>query len=511
MGAETLDVLSTEEEDFSGRDRMTRNVITSWGGHLVYIVAGFIMPRLIDSHLGQAELGLWDFGWTIVSYFGLAGIGVGSSVNRFVAKCRVSNDVEGLRSAVSSVAVVQIFGALVVLVATAVVTWQLPRLFGNAVGANQEIARWVVALLGLNLAVQMAFDYFRGVMTGCHRWDLHNAINSGSYALAVVAMIVALRTGGGLRSLAFVNLCGSVAAEAVRAVCAFRVCPELRVAVAYASWARIREMTAFGGKTLTNGIARLLLLQANSLLVAGHFGAAVLAVYQRPMALIRHVETLTSKFSFVLTPTASSLQGAGNDEDLRTLFIKSTRFAAFLALPMILTLSILGDSILYLWMGARYEEGPLLALLAAGAVLPVTQQPGVQILTGLNLHGRLSMAAIVAAVGGVFVGMIAVGSFGLGLYGAALALGLAMTAGNGIFVAAYACRKLRVPMGRYVLHAYARPVACVLPFAGCLVATRWQFSSRPLVAVLVGGAVGGAVLIVTYWRYVLPGLRERMR
>src|SRR6185312_6131153 len=75
-------------DDSSGRDRLAWNAMASWAGHFVFIVAGFVMPRQIDRHLGQVGLGIWDFGWTAVNYFILAQIGVGVSVNRYVARYR---------------------------------------------------------------------------------------------------------------------------------------------------------------------------------------------------------------------------------------------------------------------------------------------------------------------------------------------------------------------------------------------------------------------------------------
>ena len=104
-GISGVDDKSNMKEDLTGRDRMVWNVLTSWAGHMVFVIAGFIMPRMIDRHIGQTSLGIWDFSWSLVNYFGLAGLGIGSSVNRYVAKYRAVNDIEGLRKAVSSVCV----------------------------------------------------------------------------------------------------------------------------------------------------------------------------------------------------------------------------------------------------------------------------------------------------------------------------------------------------------------------------------------------------------------------
>ncbi len=80
------DLEAERNEDLSGRGRMVWNVVASWLGHSVFVVAGFFLPRIIDRHLGQVGLGIWDFGWSLVSYLGIAQVGVGSSVNRYVAK-----------------------------------------------------------------------------------------------------------------------------------------------------------------------------------------------------------------------------------------------------------------------------------------------------------------------------------------------------------------------------------------------------------------------------------------
>src|SRR4030088_142418 len=98
---------SADSDDLTGRDRFVWNVLASWAGHFVFIVAGFIMPRQIDRHVGQVGLGVWDFGWTAVNYFSLAQIGVGVSVNRYVARYRAARDNEGLSRLISSVMLIQ--------------------------------------------------------------------------------------------------------------------------------------------------------------------------------------------------------------------------------------------------------------------------------------------------------------------------------------------------------------------------------------------------------------------
>lgn len=94
--------IQSQAEDLTGRERMVSNVIFSWGAHSVFIIAGFIMPRMIDRRLGQELLGIWDFSWSLVSYFQLVQAGIASSVNRYVARYRAAGDMLGVNRVVSS-------------------------------------------------------------------------------------------------------------------------------------------------------------------------------------------------------------------------------------------------------------------------------------------------------------------------------------------------------------------------------------------------------------------------
>ena len=138
--AAVADAGDPRQDDLTGRDRFVWNVLASWAGHFVFIVAGFIMPRQIDRHVGQVGLGVWDFGWTAVIYFSLAQIGVGVSVNRYVARYRSARDNEGLGRLISSVMLMQLVVAFVVMVmamASAVFAFSLPISFDCVITSSR--------------------------------------------------------------------------------------------------------------------------------------------------------------------------------------------------------------------------------------------------------------------------------------------------------------------------------------------------------------------------------------
>jgi len=293
------------KEDLTGRERLVSNVLFSWAGHFVFIIAGFIMPRMIDHRLGQELLGIWDFAWSLVGYFTLVQLGIGSSVNRYVARYRAADDISGVRRIVSSAFSIMLVSGMFVLGLTIIASLWLPQLFGGRLGEHVVCAQGVVLFLGASLGVQIAFSVFNGILTGCHRWELHNIVKSGWYTATVAGMIAALLKGGGLRSLAVITFIGMALDAATHVVLAYKVCEGLRVRASKVDWATIQKLFVFGGKSLIPSVSNMLLMQTTSILIMAYVGPAALALYARPRSIIRHINTLVNKMAFVLIPTSS--------------------------------------------------------------------------------------------------------------------------------------------------------------------------------------------------------------
>jgi O-antigen/teichoic acid export membrane protein len=497
-------------EDLTGRSRLARNVLTSWAGHLVFCIAGFIMPRMMDRYLGQEALGVWDFGWSLVSYFGLVQAGIGGAVSRYVAKYRATGDAYSLNTAVSSAQCFQTGVAAFALALSAGAAVLVPALFSERLGEHAGEARWVVLLLGSSVAVQMLMNSFDGVLQGCHRWDIKTLINAGGHALTVCGMVVALLLHGGLTSLAAITFCGTVLAEVVRVSAAHAVCKCLAVRLRMAKWGVLVEMLAFGGKSLLWPVSRVLLYQTNNLLIAGFLGPAALAFYSRPRSLVGQTETFINRFSFILAPAASALQAQDCGKDIQRLLRRSLELAMYISLPLVLLLAIMGDVIVRLWMGSRYEPGLLVVILAVGHLTDMVSQPPVSILTGMNKHGRVGLVSLASAVSSAILGILALAVLGWGLVGAALALTLPLTVTSGVWVPLHFCRVLGVPL-RELLGACLAPVLWSVPLAACLLAARVFLGHSPLLALALGMGTGGAVTGVAYWRHVIPAsLRDRV-
>lgn len=493
-----------KHSDKSGRDRLLSNVLFNWGSHFFIIISGFILPRTIDDTIGQVSLGIWDFCWSLVNYFKFTMLGITSSINRYVAKYRSVNDVERLRGAVTSVLVLQTIVAIVVISLTAICIYFLPRFLGGQDSETLESARWVVWCLGLTLSLEFSTGFAKGIITGCHRWDLLSYIITISHCVCVTLMIVVLYLGGELVALGVIYLVVNAIAGAIKIKYAFKICPELIIRPRYFTTEQAKKMFLFGGKTFLADIPNLVIIQTTNIAIVKILGPAALAIFARPFALIRHFQTLITRFTFLLTPTASSLQSVGKGEELKEFFIETSRYGVAIALPGVIFFSIYGDILLNIWMGSEYANGEVLALLAAGYFLPLSQNAALRIIIGLNLHGKIGIISFVVTLTLYFTFLVVAILNGLTLINAAIVSSIPLTIGSGILIPLYACKKLQIGVYKFIKNVFSVPILCSSVFTVVLYGTKYIFRDNMYYSLLFGMALSAAVIIALYWCLMIP-------
>lgn len=484
---------------------LVRNVGANWIGMAVFMVSGFVLPRLISDSIGQGALGVWDFAWSIVSYTGLLSFGVASAGSRYVARLRAREDWGGLSRVVSTCLALLGAAFFVGIAALALFVLVTPFLLGsekNTVDVAQ--AQLLVGILGFNAAIMLPLGLFSGILTGCQRFDLKNLTRVVCHGTGLAAMIVLLTTGRGLTALALASLAAELSTGILNIVIARRLCPQLRIAPGLVRQKDLWDVLRFGGKTLLQAISRMAVYQTSGLIVAFFLGPLGLAVYARQRALVMFATRLLNQYGNVFTPATSELQAIGDDSGLQKLAVSATRYGLYIALPLALVLMLAGGPIVGLWMGAEFEAQVVLAILAAGHLPSLASRGAYRILVGLDRHGRAGVAELFCSLLSVVLGLLFVGVFGMGLEGAAAAVAIALSIGAGLLPQMYLCRALRISIDKYVVQVLLGPMAAALPLLAMLLVAKFFFGNQWLVELAVGVGGGGLALGIVYWHFVLP-------
>jgi O-antigen/teichoic acid export membrane protein len=463
---------TVSQAEKTGQKHLGKNVVASWISQLVFIVFGFVLPRAIEDAVGQAQLGIWDFGWSIVSYLRLSMMGIGASVNRFVARYRASGNNTALSQSVCSVMAVQVTVATAAFLATLLISHFVPSFMGEKLGVDTALAATIVLLLGSSLALSMAFNSFRGVLTGCHRWGIHNALDAGGYTVTAILMLTVLALGRGLVGMAMVYLAMTFATELARVVIARAACPEITYHWRNVKWESAVEMIKFGIRQTLIFLPKNIVQYTVSILVVANLGAPMLAVLARPVALVAHIWTMINKFAFVLTPTAGSMQEIGIEKELRSLALKAMRAGWIFALLPVVFLAVFGDRLVELWMGPGYADLTLIQILALGSVLPLAKTSLITIMVGMDRHGAIARYCLIITAVSATAGFVVASQYEWSLTTAALLIIIPNNLGLGIPALVVGCRVLAISPTQYFRSVLVDPLLLFLVTSAALIALK---------------------------------------
>lgn len=484
-------------------ESLLHSILANVAGQAVFVLSGFIVPRLINDRIGVTMLGVWDFGWSMVAHLMLVSGGMLSAVSRDVARFPATRDVAALRSLASSCAA--LFGALalVVLALTGAAAFGLPWFLTSLPAEALRESQAALWLLGAGTAARFVFHVFNGVITGYQRFVLHNAIQSGCYLAGVIFGVVGVLLGGGLVWMAGGYLAGELLAGLLKRHHARRICPELRIDPRDVRLDTLRHVFSFGGKTMLGAVSRTMLYQTNALLVARFLGVEAIALFARCRSLVMLLDTLVQRVVAVFAPRASEADARADRAAVRELFHQASETSNFVVLPGVATLLLLGGPILHAWMGERFSVVGVLALLAVGHLPMLAQRGTYYVLIGLHRHGLPAAVELLASLAAITLSYLMLAHWRMGLVGAALAIVVPMAISNWVVLPLYVSRLLEIPLRDMAVRAFRRPLIAVAPAAAVFGLFALLDLRSDALRVLLALAIGGGLYLYIVARLML--------
>ena len=188
------------------------------------ILIGIFLSPFILHRLGNLEYGAWVLVFSVTGYYGLFDLGIRSSVIRYVSTYTATNDVEGLSRLINtSIFVYTAIGAVAMAVTVAVSThvgalFKMPPEF-------IPTARLLFLIVGTSVSLGFTAGISGGVLEGLGRFYVVNATNLAAWILRAGLIVLALRHGYGLLTVAIITVALPFLSSAVRAYIALRVLP----------------------------------------------------------------------------------------------------------------------------------------------------------------------------------------------------------------------------------------------------------------------------------------------
>ena len=446
------------------------------------LLALVTMPYIVHK-LGNEAYGVLALVTSVLGFFAFLDLGVTNASVKYMAEAYVQDDVEKINKIIGSSLVVYLIagatGGCIIALMTNTLVQKILKIPPGYI-ADSTFAFYIASC---GFLLNMVLGVFAAVPKAVQRYDVATKINIVISTFLTLLTVLTLYLGYGLREIVILNFLSSLASLAVYMLVAKSLVSDISIRLSFDP-ATFRKLFAFGAYSLLVMISSTVLFQLDRLMIGSFAGAAQVAFYVVPASIALRIHGFIASIMGVVFPLCSELHATGQQEKLRKLYLKASKYSLILGLSVATPLITLSFQVMKYWMGDEFaaKSSLVLAILSTSSLFTSLTVIPSYLLDGIGKPKVNAFFSVLSALMNICLCLLLIPKYGV--KGAAFA-GLA----NGLFV--ILCL---VTVDMKILHiGLAR------------LAADW---SRPIAASLVQGMITFALIapIVTGITTLIAGL-----
>jgi O-antigen/teichoic acid export membrane protein len=483
--------------------QILKNVGSSWFALGVNVLVGIFLSPYIIHHLGDAAFGLWVIIFSITGYYGLFDLGIRSSIIRYVAKYSATDEEDELNRLVSTALFTYSGIAIAAMAITLVAAHYLDSIFRIS-PEFMVTGRWLLLMVGMAVSLGFPLGLFGGILEGLQRFYLLNFTSISVTLLRALLIVIALRHGKGLLTVAFITVVLPLLGGLVNAAGAFRHL-RLRLGTQYLSLATLRRIASYSGTTFLIIVGTRLRFKTDAMVIGTFVSAGAVTFFTIGARLVDYSSDLVSSLAQIFIPMSSQSDAKGDLDGLRKILILGNRACAYIIFPITAIFTVLGKSLIEAWVGPKYIAAsyPVMLVLLYPTALMLAQSASGRTLWGMAKHRTWAWVVLAEGTANLILSIVLVRPYGI--MGDAIGTAIPLTCSMIFFLPLHVCRLLGIKLGTYIYRAFLFPLALCVPLvAALLLMQRWFVPHRLnelLIQLLIGGLVYGIGLAWAFWTH----------
>jgi len=475
-------------------------------------VVAVVLPPFLARLMSTDAYGAWSLVLQISAYVGYLDFGLQTAVGRFVAHANEKAD-DGHRDRIVSTSLAALIAAAVCgIVAIIVGTAALPHIFRQMPANLLRETRLASVLVACSLAVGLPASVFNGIFVGFQRYEIPAVIIGGSRAFSAILLVLLVKRGGNLVSMAMVVAGINLASYCLQYLMYRKLVPMIRLSRHLVSLQTGRELFDYC-LSLSVWTFAMVLITGLDILLVGYFQFGAVAYYAVAATLITFLAGIQNAIFTVLVPSTAVQHARGDSRELGRTIIAATRYGTFLLLLTGLPLLLATRAILTAWVGPGYalHGARVLQVLVTANMIRLSAIPYAMSLIGSGQHRLVTITPLLEGFTNLIVSVI--GGFLFGAVGVAVGTlvgSLAGVAGN----FAYNMRRtvgVEFRVSDYLRDGLLRPVICAIPLIMSATLLEWSVDSAPITRV-AGFTVTLTATAFLVWNYgLVDPEREKLR
>ncbi len=423
------------------------NYINLLLGNLIPVFYTPIMLQL----LGQSEYGLYKLSSNITSYLSLISFGMGSAITRYLIKAHEENGEEAEEKMLGLFSRIFRLIAIITFVVGVILSLIIGLWYSDSLTSSELITmRILVFILSLNTAINFLMTPQISVVTAHEKFIFLQFMNIATTCVLPIVNLIVLFLGFASIGMAMSSLILSVVIRVLYYGYATRA---VGIKAKYSKMSSnvLKEILTFSFWIFVANVVGQL-NNATDFVMIGAIPALAtvgVAVYNVGSVFNGIVISLTTGISNVISPKTQKLvfSGASNDE-LTDLAIRVGRLQCYIIALLVTGFISFGQPFIQFYVGSGYEDAYWVAILMMiPNMIPLVQSVCFSIVIAQNKHRFRAVVYLGIAIGNVIGTWLLMQV--MGIIGAALMTGIALTIGQGFIMNWYYWKKIGLDMIRF--------------------------------------------------------------
>lgn len=375
---------------------------------------GLILPPVVLGYIGIEGYGVWALIQALVAYSAILDMGIDSTIMKYVAEYKSLGNYQKIIQMFNTFFVVySVIFSIFFLVVFIYQDWIIDVFIKTSNFTREDIS-FTLLFYTVVFGINIIFRVYSSTFNGMERMDLTNKVGILSIIGNFIFSVFFLYMGWGIKGLAIASgLSSLITIILYVSICAKRH-PYLKLNPFLFNFNILSKVYKFTTYGAIGGILAISHFHLSKLIITYFLGLRYLTYYDLGSKLVFFSFGLLGSFSIPLIPAASGVYASSGEKKLKEVFQITFKYIALIATPVFLFASVMADRIIFVWLGAGYEEAAfVLRFLSIAYLILALTGPGASILSGMGMPKIPFYGTIIAMVVSIVLSLILVTKFGI--------------------------------------------------------------------------------------------------
>jgi O-antigen/teichoic acid export membrane protein len=362
-------------------------------------LVALVLPAYLTHHLPVTTYAAWVLILQLGAYVSYLDFGIQTGVSKFVAEYEARGDNHGAGRHASAGLALMILAAILGLVLTLVLAWQVPRLFSTMPANLYRDVRISVMLVGSSLSFGLVCALYSAVFLGLQRYWIPmtlSAVNRASFA-AIVIVVVAHH--GSLAVMGLAVALVNVVTGLLQVFAWQKKASQIPISTRLVDFRVLKTMARYCSLQSILAAA-MLCITGLDITIVGHYDYMQAAYYSVATLPTTFMLLIISSMVGPLMPASSAMSTHRSAWEMGDFLARITRYTTVILLLTGLPLIVCGFPILRLWVGPEYALHTLMYLrvLVIANVIRNLCSPYATMICATGRQGAAAASAICEAI-----------------------------------------------------------------------------------------------------------------